>query len=73
MATYLHRAYDPVATKFVYWTAKELDLAGAFWVGPPVFSALENPVLLRKILGGSAAYHHEEVHPVPLITIEEVP
>jgi hypothetical protein len=53
MATYLHRAYDPGAAQYVYWTATALDLAGSAWIGPPAFSTLIDVAVIRVIPGGA--------------------
>lgn len=74
MAVYIHRAYDPDSDQFVYWQAEELDLDGEFYIGPPDFSILENPVVLRRYLIPSGAnYDVAEVVPQTLVTLEEVP
>jgi len=50
---YQHRAYDPGAGAFVYWQAPTLDLAGAFWIGPPAFGTLQDVLVLRVFDDGT--------------------
>ena len=73
--TYLHRALDPNADKYVYWYSDlPYDGAGSDYTGPPDFSTLENVTMIQVFVipDTGARLKINDVHDNTLVDTEEV-